>query len=286
MLKKNTILKILTMVFWTAMGSAVIVLLVSAVNTEKLETCKLVEFQYKDDSSHQMVTQDEIMDALWPQHSSARPEGQKISSFDLLQMEQKIEKNPWIKDADVFFDHHNVMHINVWQRIPVARLFTPEGASVFLDADYKTMPVKTSDVLELPVFTNFTIDSKRQHAVDSAILDRIISLSAYIKSDEFWMAQVEAVNIQYDGSFELTMQLGDETVSLGKRNDWDKMFPKLKLTYEKFARDQSWGKYDRIDLQYRDQVVCRKVLAASVQITDTTNKELTIQQKTIIPENQ
>jgi cell division protein FtsQ len=286
MLNKNTILKILTLVFWTAMGSAVIVLLVSAVNAEKMETCQRVEFQYKDDSSHQMVTQDEIMDALWPPHSSVRPQGQKVTSFDLLEMEQKIEKNPWIKDADVFFDHHNVMHINVWQRRPIARMFTPEGGSIFVDANYKTMPVKISDVLELPVFTNFTTDVKRLNPVDSAMLDRIISLSAYIKSDAFWMAQVEAVNIQYDGSFELTMQLGDETVSLGKRNDWEKLFPKLKLTYEKFARDQSWGKYDRIDLQYKNQVVCRKVIAESSQITDTSNIELIIKQKIIIPENQ
>ncbi len=274
------------MVFWSAMGLAVLVLLVSAVNAEKLELCQRVEFEYQDDSSHQMVTQEEVMQALWPLHSSARPEGQKVTSFDLLEMEQKIEQNPWIKDADVFFDHHNVMHINIWQRIPIARMFTPEGVSIFLDAQYKTMPLKTSDVLELPVFTNFTTVGKNINTADSAMLDRIISLSAYIRSDEFWMAQVEAVNIQYDGSFELTMQLGDETVSLGKRNDWDKLFPKLKLTYEKFARDQSWGKYDRIDLQYRNQVVCRKLIAGSRQITDTANYELTIQQKTIIPENQ
>jgi cell division protein FtsQ len=148
------------------------------------------------------------------------------------------------------------------------------------------MPLKVSDVLALPVFTNFTTDEKTMNAADSSMIDRIISLSSYIRSDEYWMAQVEAVNIQYDGSFDLTMQLGDETVSLGKRNDWNKLFPKLKLTYEKFARDQSWGKYDRIDLQYKNQVVCRKKIAGSKQIIDTANNELTIQQKTIIPENQ
>jgi cell division protein FtsQ len=286
MLKKNTILKIFTVVFWIAMGSAVLVLLVSAVKAEKQETCKRVVFQYKGDSSHQMVTQEEIMHTLWPLHTVNKPEGQNVSAFDLQAMEEKIEKNPWIKNADVFFDHHSVMHINVWQRVPVARLFTPEGASVFLDAYYKKMPLKVSDVLALPVFTNFTTDEKTMNAADSSMIDRIISLSSYIRSDEYWMAQVEAVNIQYDGSFDLTMQLGDETVSLGKRNDWNKLFPKLKLTYEKFARDQSWGKYDRIDLQYKNQVVCRKKIAGSKQIIDTANNELTIQQKTIIPENQ
>lgn len=285
MLKKNTIFKILTGVFWVAIGSGVLVLLVSAVNAEKLETCKSIEFTYEGDSSYQMVTSEEVIQSVWPSHASERPEGKKVTSFDLFKIEQQIEKNPWIKDADVFFDHHSVMHINVRQRKPLARLFTPEGSSVFLDADYKIMPVKTSDVLELPVFTNFSIKDNKLTAEDSATMDRIISLSGYVSSDEFWMAQVEAVNIQYDGSFELSMQLGDESVNLGKRSDWDKLFPKLKRTYEKFSLDHSWGKYDRIDLQYKNQVVCRKIAGAN-SVIDSTNIALTIQQKTITPENQ
>lgn len=276
MLKKNTIVKILTGVFWTAIGSGVLVLLVSSVSAEKLETCHSVKFHYLGDSSHQMVTQDEIINALWPLHSSERPEGKKVSSFNLFEIEKNIGKNPWIKDADVFFDHHNVLHLNIWQRKPVARLFTPEGSSMFLDETYRTMPLKTSDVLELPVFTNFTAFENNMNAADTSVLERIITLSAYIKSDDFWMAQLEAVNIQYDGSFEMTMQLGDETVNLGKRSDWDKLFPKLKLTYEKFTRDESWGRYDRIDLQYKNQVICRK-MAGSRSISDSNSIALTIQ---------
>jgi cell division protein FtsQ len=276
MLKKNTIFKILIGVFWAAIGSGVLVLLVSAVNAEKLETCKSIAFTYEGDSSYQMVTSEELIQSVWPSHASERPEGKKVTSFDLFKIEQQIEKNPWIMDADVFFDHHDVMHINVRQRKPLTRLFTPEGSSFFLDADYKTMPVKTSDVLDLPVFTNFSIKDNKLTAEDSATMDRIISLSGYVSSDEFWMAQVEAVNIQYDGSFELSMQLGDESVNLGKRSDWDKLFPKLKRTYEKFALDHSWGKYDRIDLQYKNQIVCRKI-AGGNSIIDSTNIALTIQ---------
>lgn len=276
MLKKNTIVKILTGAFWTAIGSGVLVLLVSSVSAEKLEACHSVQFHYLGDSSHQMVTQDEIINALWPLHSSERPEGKKVSSFNLFEIEQNIGKNPWIKDADVFFDHHNVLHLNIWQRKPVARLFTPEGSSMFLDETYRTMPLKTSDVLELPVFTNFTAFGNNMNAADTSVLERIITLSAYIKSDDFWMAQLEAVNIQYDGSFEMTMQLGDETVNLGKRSDWNKLFPKLRLTYEKFTRDESWGKYDRIDLQYKNQVICRK-MASARSISDSNSIALTIQ---------
>lgn len=275
-MKKENILKILTWLLWGSLCSGILVLLVSAVNTENSVTCARVEITIEGKSNLKMVTADEISASLWPEGSGIQPVGKKIPDFNLFDLEQQIEKNPWVADADVFFDHHRVMHIKVFQRTPVARLFLPDGASVYLDARFRTLPLKTTDVLKLPVFTNFTLLKRPLSASDSATMARIVGLSNYIMADEFWMAQIETVHIQYDGSFELTMQLGDETVLLGKRGDWDNLLPKLKLTYEKFAHDQLWGKYRQIDLQFKDQVICRKSSGLQM-ITDTTNKDSVIQ---------
>ena len=276
MLKKEKILKILTWLLWGSLCSGVLVLLVSAVGTENSVTCARVDINIDGKSNLKMVTADEISEALWPERSGIQPVGKKIPDFNLFDLEKQIEKNPWVADADVFFDHHRVMHIKVFQRKPVARLFLPDGASVYLDADFRTLPLKTTDVLQLPVFTNFTILKRPLNASDSTTMARIVGLSQYIMADEFWMAQVETVHIQYDGSFELSMQLGDEIVLLGKRGDWDNLLPKLKLTYEKFTQDQSWGKYKQIDLQFKDQVICRKSAGLEMK-TDTTNKDSVIQ---------
>lgn len=276
MLKKENILKIFTWLLWGSLCSGILVLLVSAVNTENSVTCVRVEITIDGKSNLKMVTADEISASLWPERSGIQPVGKKVTDFNLFDLEQQIEKNPWVADADVFFDHHRVMHVKVSQRTPIARLFLPDGASVYLDAHYTTLPLKTTDVLQLPVFTNFTLLKRPLNASDSATMARIVGLSNYIMADEFWMAQIETVHIQYDGSFELSMQLGDETVLLGKRGDWDNLLPKLKLTYEKFAHDQSWGKYKQIDLQFKDQVICRKSSGLQM-ITDTTNKDSVIQ---------
>lgn len=275
-MKKENILKILTWLLWGSLCSGILVLLVSAVSTENSVNCARVEITIDGKSNLKMVTSDEIYASIWPDRSGIQPVGKKIAEFDLFNLEQQIEKNPWVADADVFFDHHRVMHIKVFQRTPVARLFLPDGGSVYLDADFRTLPLKITDVLKLPVFTNFMLLKRPLSASDSATMERIVGLSRYIMADEFWMAQVETVHIQYDGSFELSMQLGDETVLLGKRGDWDNLLPKLKLTYEKFAHDQSWGKYRQIDLQFKDQVICRKNIGFKM-ITDTTNKDSVIQ---------
>jgi hypothetical protein len=46
---------------------------------------------------------------------------------------------------------------------------------------------------------------------------------------------------------------------------------KLKLVYARFAADNSWGKYSSINLQFKDQVVCKRIggfeVAADSSIT-------------------
>jgi cell division protein FtsQ len=165
----------------------------------------------------------------------------------------------------------------VEQRNPVARLFTPEGNSFYIDEKYALLPVKLSDVISLPVFTNFYINPSLKTASDSVLLKRIVGLSKYIKSDSFWMAQVEQVNINANQTFEVTTQMGDQLVQLGVRSDWQKLFSKLKVLYGRMSEEGNWSKYIQIDLQYKDQAVCIKresnyKIVDSIAVVDTILK--------------
>jgi cell division protein FtsQ len=267
MMQRKTIWNILHVLLWIAVGSSVTMMLMGAVSEEKAVKCARVQIGFSGNNTVQMITEEEVYAALWPA-AADKPVGKRVVDFDLFSLERQLEKNPWVFDADVYFDHHRNMHVNITQRKPVARLFTPEGSSLYLDEFGKTMPLKSSDVMELPVFTNYTLRASHLNATDSVLMNRIVGLSKYVLADAFWMAQVEAIHIHYDNSFELSMQVGDQTVSLGTRDDWHHLFPKLKLVYERFAADNSWGKYSSINLQFKDQVVCKRSGGADVA-TDT-----------------
>jgi cell division protein FtsQ len=173
-------------------------------------------------------------------------------------LERQLEKNPWIFSADLFFDQQHILHINVQQRTPVARLFTPEGSSVYMDENFTVLPVKMNDAVLLPVFSNFYISPAGANAQDSLVMQRITGLAKFILADPFWMAQIEQVNINADHSFELVTQVGDQAIRLGTRSDWAAMFDKLKMVYRRISNENGWTKYSTIDLQFKDQVVCVK----------------------------
>ena len=250
--------KVLTILMWTAISSGLMVLLVSAVRKERTMLCKAVQVEFIDNQPFRMLDEMEIISTLWPDQKKAFPQGKKLISVNLYALERQLEKNPWIFSADMFFDQHHVLHINVQQRTPVARLFTPEGSSMYMDEKFTVLPVKMNDAVSLPVFSNFYISPAGANAQDSLVMQRISSLAQFILADPFWMAQIEQVNINADHSFELVTQVGDQTIRLGIRSDWAAMLDKLKMVYRRISNENGWNKYSTIDLQFKDQVVCVK----------------------------
>ncbi|MBM3445840.1 MAG: hypothetical protein FJX88_04855 [Bacteroidetes bacterium] len=269
MIKKSTILKVFHILFWLIIGSGLSFLLISGIVKEQTNQCKAVQIDFKDEKLINMIDRKEVYASLWPGRSELYPVGKNTASFDLFSLENTLVKNPWIQEADVYFDNQHILHVDIKQKNPVARLFTAEGYSYYIDDRYNLLPLKQTDHIVLPVFTNFYVNPAGMKKSDSMLLARVVSLSNFISNDPFWLAQIESVYIRPDNGFELSTQIGDHTVDLGIRSEWEPMFKKLKLLYHKFSQEDSWSRYALINLQFRDQVVCEKSDAKLLR-TDTT----------------
>lgn len=274
MIKKATILKVLHVLLWISIGSGLSFLLISAIVKEKSATCKSVEINFMDVQLINMIEKDEVINSLWPSQLKQMPVGRPVASTNLYELERQLEKNPWIKKADIYFDNQQILHVDIMQKNPVARIFTPDGNSFYLDNQFGLLPLKTTDHIVLPVFTNYYINPGGMNKLDSAVTSRVIGLSQFMLNDPFWLAQIESVYIRPDNSFELTTQVGEHTIDLGVRSDWEPMFNKLKSLYKKFNAEQSWGRYSKINLQFKDQVVCERsgiqMMVADSTILDST----------------
>ena len=268
-INKQVIKRVLAIILWLSIGSGITLLLISAVGKEQKDLCKSIIVEYNDQFAFRMIDEDEIIFTLWPEANNTQPIGKPTSSVDLYSLEKQLERNPWIGNADIYFDQKRNLYLRVEQRNPVARLFTPEGTSFYIDEEYALLPVKFSAIISLPVFTNYIPLSNAPNALDTILMKRIVGLSNYIKSDPFWMAQIEQVNINADQSFEVVTQMGDQLIQLGVRNDWSKLFSKLKKLYTRIGEEGNWSKYTEIDLQYKDQAVCIK-RETNYKVIDTT----------------
>ena len=154
----------------------------------------------------------------------------------------------------MWFDNKNVLHVEVYEREPIARIFTTAGNSFYIDSTEKKLPLSDRVSARVPVFTGFT-DKKVYSGKDSSLLGDVKNLATYIKNDPLWMSQVAQVDITADKNFELSPVVGDHLIKLGNGKDIEKKFDRLMIFYKQVLAQKGFDAYSIIDVQYAGQVV-------------------------------
>ncbi|MBI2283755.1 MAG: hypothetical protein HYU71_08615 [Bacteroidetes bacterium] len=251
-MRKNNWKKILLNGLWILAGIGTMVLLGAAMQQKNQRTCTDIAIEITGVEQHMFIDEKDVLEML---HSVGRITGSRIGSLDLRQMESLVEKDPWVKNAEMFLDNNQSLQVKIEERQPVARVFTLGGNSFYLDSNALRLPLSEKLSARVPVFTGFPSDRSLLAKPDSMLLNDIVSIGKYILADSFWMAQVAQVDITPGTGFELVPVLGDHTVMLGNVEDLDRKFRKLSTFYHKAWLQNGINTYEKLDIQYDNQVV-------------------------------
>ena len=253
---KTTIRKILFVTIWLCIGGGMFTLLLAAISKKNKGRCINYSIKLKGDANNLFIDKKDV-EELIIKKTGAPIKGQLISSFNLQQLEQELEQNTWIRDAECYFDNKDVLHISVIEKEPVARIFTISGQSFYIDSTGRKMPLSDKLSAKVPVFTGFP-DKEVLTARDSILLDEVRTTANFIMHDPFWMAQVSQVDITPARTFEMIPMIGNHTVILGNGENINKKFRRLFVFYQQVLSRTGFGKYKLIDVQYAGQVVVSK----------------------------
>ncbi|MEO6683906.1 MAG: hypothetical protein ABIN48_13870 [Ginsengibacter sp.] len=252
--KRYSIKKIMTASVWLILGVGVIVLLVAAIRKKDTQSLKKVEISITGVQNHYFIDKKDIKRILKRVHKNSL-DNAVMSSLDLVSMEKELQKEKWIKKAELFVDNNHVLQVKVIEREPVARVFTTTGASFYLDSSLMRLPLSTKFSARLPVFTSFPTDVLVLTKGDSILLNDIKELSGFIENDEFWMAQIDQIDITPGRTFELIPKVGNQIIRFGDMNNYKEKFNNLLAFYKHVQVKAGWNRYSVIDVQYKNQVV-------------------------------
>lgn len=241
---------------WMLAGACCIWLLVSAVHSKDAKHCKGIDIAISGVSNNFFIDKSDVY-AIIKAYGGDSNAKKSLSAIDLGKIERALEKDVWIKNAELFFDNNERLNVTVEEREPVARVFTITGNTFYVDSSCKMLPLSDKFSARLPVFTGFTSDAKILSKSDSALLKNIKDISLKITADSFLMAMIDQVNITPQRSFEMSPKIGNQNIVFGDASDVDAKFEKLKLFYKDVITQAGWNRYNTIDLQYSGQVVAK-----------------------------
>ena len=253
---KLNIKKFLAAMLWCSIAVCGIILLVAAVRSKNVKTCKGVKIEISGVSNNFFIDKADVLSII-KNYVGGKPEGRVISAFNLRDIEQNLEEDVWIRNAELFFDNNEILRVDVDEREPVARVFSTDGKSFYIDSSLKILPLSEKFSARLPVFTGFSHRSERLSEADSNLLREIMDISLLMQSDSFLMAMVEQVDITPQRNFEMIPKIGNQLIVFGDAMDAEEKFKKLKIFYKEVITKAGWSKYSIINLQYKNQVVAK-----------------------------
>ncbi len=175
--------------------------------------------------------------------------GQPLAAVNLHAIEEKIESRGFVKRAEVYVSLNGVLNIEVKQDRVIARLVgSREG---YVADDGSLLPLKPGKIVRVPLVSGYP-----EEADPPQWGNQFLNLLQFIDADPFWQAQIAQVDVTSDGEIILYPQIGKQYVEMGLPENIEEKFRKLKIVYTRILPRKGWNRYNRVNVNFKDQIVC------------------------------
>lgn len=240
-----------------------LVLAITAFNNPEqlVKKCTKVDISIADESTYGFLDAKEIKTIL--QKNGLYPLEKEINAVSPRKIEETLCRSPFVNTAQCWKTNDGHVLISVTQRSPLVRIKNFRNDDYYLDENGGIMPNSkyTSDLI---IVTGYVTRPFAQQYVSA--------LANVIMKNDLWRNQIVQINVQRDLGIELVPRVGDHIVFLGylpksqvrsERIEAITDYVSTKLNrLEKFyihgLDSVGWNKYERIDLQYSNQIICKK----------------------------
>ena len=235
-------------------ASALVFLLVAAVRIRREKVCTDVSIRFRGGSGGRYVGSADIAAQMWPGGIPSL-KNHPLAELDLSLMEQRIEQDPWVRNAEIFIDANGRLQVVVEEQEPVARVFTRDGNSFYIDSALRRIPLNRRFTPNLPVFTGLPVSPSERRGTDSAWMAQVLTIVSAMRADSLWMAQMEECAYEPPLGFVMYPMAGDHRIIFGDASSANDKFRNLFVFYAQVLAREGWSSYKTIDLRFDRQVV-------------------------------
>ncbi|WP_310991133.1 cell division protein FtsQ/DivIB [Aequorivita marina] len=202
-----------------------------------------VEVEFVNDDSP-FITHNTVNKLLIQNHDKLTDIGKE--ALVLREMEQRVLKNPMVRNAQVYVTVDAALGVKIEQRKPIGRVSA--SPDYYIDSDGKAMPLSEVYSARVPLVTGSS---------DSNFTE-LTSLLLKIRDDEFMQTSVVGLDRRKNGDIELELRKTNLKVLFGAPKNIDKKFKNFKAFYKKTKEDSTFFGYDKINLKFDSQVIATK----------------------------
>jgi len=182
-------------------------------------------------------------------------EGQEISNLrelKLSKLEEVLEQAPHVSRADLYVGMLGKLNVKVYQHVPIFRIIDKDNKNVYLSDAGLIFPKSSKYTSKVPVVTGALSVDNQKYITD------LLKLNSFIQKEKWLGKLIQQVKVNKLGHYELIPLIGDFTIVLGEMENLENKFNQLYVFYKKALPAKGWNKYKKLDLSFKNQIVCTK----------------------------
>jgi cell division protein FtsQ len=263
------LVKILLIILWTAIVAGVVVMMSFANATHNVKNCRSITCRIDYKGVQPIMSGNDLIAGI--NKKFGKPQSKTISEIDLSGINLYVRNNPYLERTNVLLTVDGDLLIRAEQCIPIIRVFTANGTQHYIDRNGRIMPVDPNYQYRALIGTgqieNRLADGKNIYSVpvtNKLLRSQLQSLynlhqfATLVVSDSTLNALIEQVNITSGGTMQLVTKAGSHIVYLGDSTDIAEKLENLKYFYKYGLVKTGWDKYSKVNLEYKNQIVCTK----------------------------
>jgi cell division protein FtsQ len=252
---KKKILKLLKILFVALLTLAVaaylIIAMTSMTTPDPEEVCVEVILNIEENPKSNFISKSDITSLLVKR--KLYPKGKKMTEINTRLIETYLKQNKFIESVDCYKSASNKFCITIKQRTPSVYVVPNNNSGFFVDRNGVVIPntiYKTNLVIA-------TGDIDQTYATKE-----LLPFANLIQDNDFWDNQIEQIHVTRNAEnkrvIELVPRVGNHIVHMGSVSNYEKKLKRLKTFYDKAIGTVGWNKYETINIQYDNQIICTK----------------------------
>ncbi len=241
-----------------------IVIPVYMASSTSSRPCGGIVIDISDSSDYHFVTKRQLLNLAYG--NSTRIAGKPLKEVSVSAIENRINVLRELKKAEAYMTVDGLVHVYVEQRVPVMRVMPDNGGDYFVDEDGVVVRKRNLFNPRLHIVEgNVNISSAMLNgvsvldtAIKNSILKDIYHLVTYINDDKFWSAQIDQIDVDGNDEIDLIPRAGNQLIHLGTAENYEGKLRNLQAFYDKVLPEVGWNKYSLINLEFKDQIVCKR----------------------------
>lgn len=182
-------------------------------------------------------------------HKGLDPKGKAMSDIVSGKIESMLKESSVVADCQCFKTHKNLVGIHIDCKQPVIHVFDQIGGEYYLDSNGAVIR-SVQSAIYLPVASG-EIKGKETK-------ENLVKIAHFLKNDRFWRNQIEQIHVTPKQEFVMVPRVGNHLIEIGKADNLESKFGKLKEFYIEGLNKVGWNKYKKLNIEFDKQVICTK----------------------------